>query len=396
MRIRSRWLINRDFQVLENASIEIKKAPDQEIDLGHSILMPGLVNAHCHFDYTNMRGMIPQKAHFTEWIQEINKLKMQWKDDDFRKSIQAGIAESLSFGTTFVANWTCSPSWVPSPEKQKEPSRILWLWELISLRQSPSMKQWNDWAHQINQGSPIWSPGLAPHAPYTCSRDVTADAAKWSRDRHVGWSIHVSESEEEYQMFHDASGKLFEFLKSLGRQLDDCGRGQSEYDGIFSAVSNGSGHVGILLAHANHTGDEDLQRLKEMQQNGLRIGVVHCPRSHAYFRRNPFPFQKYVEAGIPVCLGTDSLASCENLSMFEEMRLFKKSHPEVSSKDVFFMSTIAGLPGLGLEKEWPGWEDWIAIPKENAEGDLWDNITNFTGSPSFVMVNGHILKNETA
>src|SRR4029079_19101939 len=76
------------------------------VDLGERVLLPGLINAHCHLDYTCLRGKIPAQKSFTEWIRAINAEKAKLSPENYVTSINEGFAEAKKFGTTTIANLT--------------------------------------------------------------------------------------------------------------------------------------------------------------------------------------------------------------------------------------------------------------------------------------------------
>src|SRR5947209_10764052 len=85
---------------------------DDILDLGEQALLPGLINAHCHLDYTCLRGKIPPQKTFTDWIRAINAAKAKLSPKDYLASINAGFAEAKRFGTTAIANLTAFPELV--------------------------------------------------------------------------------------------------------------------------------------------------------------------------------------------------------------------------------------------------------------------------------------------
>src|SRR5205809_6268374 len=88
---------------------EVAPANDEILDLGKSVLLPGLINAHCHLDYTCLRGKIPRQKSFTNWIGAIISEKEKLSPQDYVASINEGFAEAKKFGTTTIANLTASP-----------------------------------------------------------------------------------------------------------------------------------------------------------------------------------------------------------------------------------------------------------------------------------------------
>ncbi len=101
------------------------------VDLGEQILLPGLINAHCHLDYTLLRGQIPPQKSFTDWIRAINAEKAKLTAKDYVASINEGFAEAQRFGTTTIVNLTAFPELIAEIE---EPIRTWWFGELIDVR----------------------------------------------------------------------------------------------------------------------------------------------------------------------------------------------------------------------------------------------------------------------
>ena len=93
-----------------------------------------------------------------------------------------------------------------------------------------------------------------------------------------------------------------------------------------------------------------------------------------------------------ICLGTDSLASNEDLSLFAEMRVFLKEFPNVSAEDILRMVTVNPARALGqtnaLGKIAAGFlADFIAIPGKSAPS-IFDEVLGFTGAVNWVMQGG--------
>src|SRR5436189_1589861 len=85
----------------------------QIVDLGEQALLPGLINAHCHLDYTCLRGKIPPPKTFADWIQAINAEKANLSPENYIASINDGFTEATRFGTTTIANLTAFPELIP-------------------------------------------------------------------------------------------------------------------------------------------------------------------------------------------------------------------------------------------------------------------------------------------
>src|SRR6202040_2180041 len=125
MIIRARVIITMDGPPIENGAVPISgnrvidvgkfaeisaRQPSREIvDLGERALLPGLINAHCHLDYTCLRGRIRPQKSFADWIRAINSAKANLSSEDYIASITEGFAEAARFGTTTIMNLCAFP-----------------------------------------------------------------------------------------------------------------------------------------------------------------------------------------------------------------------------------------------------------------------------------------------
>ena len=198
-------------------------------------------------------------------------------------------------------------------------------------------------------------------------------------------------------MFRDRSGPLFEFLQTLGRSMDDCG-GTTPLRNFFRDLhisqrdpSTAFGMTPWLVAHLNELTKSDFDLLAEIRQ---KFSIVHCPRSHAYFGHSDFQFESLERLGFNVCLGTDSLASNDDMSLFAEMRAFHKKFPAVSPEKTLEMVTVNPARALRQEHEigkirTSFLADMIAISFEDSLG-VYETILNFVGKVPWIMLHGKI------
>jgi cytosine/adenosine deaminase-related metal-dependent hydrolase len=312
----------------------------ETVDLGEQILLPGLINAHCHLDYTCLRFKIPSQKSFTDWIHAINAAKAKLSLDDYVASINEGFAEAKRFGTTTIANLTAFPKLI---SQINEPIRTWWFAELIDVRDPRQATELVDSVVEHLKSRPCW--GFAPHAPFTASADLYRRSEEIARRENVLLTTHLAESREEMAMFRDATGELYDFLKKIGRDMNDCGR-RTPLQWVLQDTASPARIRPYLLVHLNELAGNDFKLLKE---TATIDSIVHCPRSHNYFGHSSFEFQRLRELGFNICLGTDSLASNDDLSLFAEMRAFQKEFPDVSPHETLKMVTVN--PALALRQE---------------------------------------------
>jgi cytosine/adenosine deaminase-related metal-dependent hydrolase len=364
------------------SEISATNSGEQIVDLGEQALLPGLINAHCHSDYTCLRGKIPPLKSFTEWIRAINAEKANLSPEDYVRSINDGLAEAKRFGTTTIANLTAFPELIPRIESL---ARTWWFAELIDIREPSRANEIVDAALDKLKSTEHW--GLAPHAPFTASGKLYRRCEEIARSEDVPFTTHLAESREEMSMFRDASGPLYEFLKEIGRDMSDCGQ--------ETPLAHFMRHIDFedpwLITHLNELVKSDFDLLRRSKPN---FHITYCPRSHEYFGHSPFQFDKLCEHGFNVCLGTDSLASNDDLSLFAEMRAFQKEFPKIPSDEIFRM--VTSNPALALGKPHVlgrigknCWADLIAVPITGSTS-AFEEIVAFDRVVSWLMIGGQV------
>lgn len=370
---------------------EIRAAHSGDVtDLGERVLMPGLVNAHCHLDYTMMRRAIQPQRSFTEWIGRINALKRSLGSDDYRAAIGRGFSELQRWGTTTVANIESFPEVLN--EVPASPLRTWWFLEMIDVRhQIPSDEVSNGMLAFFEPSKARRGGfGLSPHAPYTASGPLYEVVSETSAKLGMPVMTHVAESREEWEMFRHARGELYEFMLRLGRWMQDCHHARTPLKHIFHHSALGANWI---LAHMNELDDEDLTLLASIPRHE-RPSIVHCPGSHRYFRHAPFRLAKLLGLRMNICIGTDSLASTHSLSMFDEMRILADGEQWLNPADVVAMATLNGARALNLNagKIEPGaLADLIAIPHDATMRDVHASVIANRQPVAWMMIDGQIL-----
>lgn len=398
---RARIVVTMDGPPIENGAVAVNDGcvqavgefahvdrlyPGEVVDLGEQALLPGLINAHCHLDYTMMRNAIHPHKSFTQWIARINALKRSLEADDYVRAIEQGFRELVKWGTTTVLNIEAFPEVLP--KLTAPPIRTWWFYELIDIRQRLPTEELVAGAFMFFKNRPDWLGGfgLSPHAPYTASDELYRLANDCARVTGMPLTTHVAESGEEEAMFRHGSGELYDFMRSLGRSMEDCG-GRSS---LGRLLENELVHADWILAHVNHCDENDLERVVR-----LRLNIVHCPRSHAYFAHQPFAFRALHERGVNLSLGTDSVASNDSLNLFAEMQALQKREPWLRPDDL--LRTVTTNSARALQKAGalgqisPGAHaDLICVPFGGEAARVYEAIVHHDQPIRWLMVDGKI------
>ncbi|MBM3860413.1 MAG: amidohydrolase family protein [Verrucomicrobia bacterium] len=365
MIIRARYVLPMDAPPIRDGNVLVEgerivavssSGAIPDVDLGEAVLFPGLINAHCHLDYTDMLGLVPWRGDFRDWILQITALKKQWTEDRYLASINHGLAELARTGTTSVVNIECYPKLVA--RLAPTPLRVWWCVELLDLTWSEDSRRMVEHADRWLKTQPRG--GLAPHAPYTTSAPLYRLAARTAREH--GWLLttHLAETRGENEMFRLQGDPVS--LAELGVLGTNC-----------------------VAAHGNHLSDAEAESL-------ARAGgsVVHCPRAHRFFGRGEAPWGLWRRAGLNSCLGTDSLASNESLDLRAEMRTVT----QFPARDVLAMATVNAAKALNCEGKLGkiavgSWADLAAVP---LDGDPYESVARSEKPVCFSMVGGKVVQ----
>jgi aminodeoxyfutalosine deaminase len=343
-------------------------------------------------DYTDMAGQLPPPKIFTDWLKVITETKAGWTYSDYAQSWLHGAQMLVRTGTTTVADIEAVPQLLPDVWNATL-LRVFSFLEMISVKpdRQPARVLQDAVGRIESLPSSRCRAALSPHAPYTTVPELLRLSARTAWRRRWRLTTHVAESALEYEMFARGRGEMYDWLKRSGRDMSDCGLGSPVEHLDRCGVLRGN----LLVAHANYLGREDAALLGKGEAH-----VVHCPRSHFYFRHAPFPFRRLAKAGVNLCLGTDSLVSVYKsrrqtveLSLFEEMRALAQAHQWLSPRRIVRLVTLNGARALGLqgrigELSKNAFADLIALPFGGRPAEAFDAILHHAGDVAASMIEG--------
>ena len=302
-------------------------------DLGEVVLTPGLVDAHAHLDLTALAERVGTRGGFAGWVGELLARRAELDRGALERGVRAGAAELLASGTTSVGD--IDSTGTSARLARTLPLRVTVYRELLDgrdpARTSPALALL---AERGARGG-LARPGLSPHAPFTVSPALLAAAASVARRRSWPLSIHWAETREEVEWLTRGTGPLAARLPAAPRRT-----------GLALLASGGVLGARTSLVHGNHPAPGDPARLAR-----ARVTLVHCPGTHRFFGRAPFPLERYRRAGVVLALGTDSRASNAALDLRREMALARAAFPRLAPGEVFAWATTGGARALGRGRE---------------------------------------------
>ena len=271
------------------------------IDAGNKLVMPGLINAHTHAYMTVHRNYADDLAFF-DWLDKVDQVEQGMTEEDVYWTTLLAIIEMLRSGTTCFVDMAIKSAKEKSGPKAAAAGavmdsgfRAVICRGLTGVSDSEeSVRKYGEAVSEMElfKGEDRLRFIHGPHAPYSCMADYLQKLTQSSRDRGIGLHIHLSESQTEMEVVAKEHGTTpIQYVNNLG---------------VFD--------VPVIAAHAVYATDEDIRIMAEKN-----VSVVICPKSNMKLGNGFAPADKFLEAGINVCLGTDGCGSNNSLNMFQEM-----------------------------------------------------------------------------
>jgi aminodeoxyfutalosine deaminase len=274
------------------------------------------LNAHCHLELSYLRGKIPPGLPFVEWLGHLFKLRRETPLEEQRQAAREAVKELKNSSTSVVFDIQSS-ALSEAPLRQSSLG-CLYFHEIIRFDPRLGPETVNLALAKQHQHGPLPANqhhGLSPHAPYTVTEPLLRSAKSASLTHNQWLCIHAAETTEETEFVEKGSGDLRDWLDPFlpPKWTAPAMRPLAWLDTCDCLTEK------TLLVHCNDLNESDIQLIK-----ARKCSVVVCPGSHVYFHRREFPLKKLYDNGIPVYIGTDSLASNESLDMEREIKLAKE------------------------------------------------------------------------
>jgi len=326
----------RIIQIHKTENLEKKFSAKKIFDAESKIVMPGFINAHTHIPMTYFRGLADDLP-LQEWLQNyIWPAEAKFVSEEFvYLAALHGEAELVKNGITMFNDMYFFPEQTAKAASKvgiraivgqgivdfpnanyKEPKQAL----------DNAVKYQKEFAN-----NELINFAIAPHSIYSCSPETLQLASETAQKHNMLLHIHISETQKEVE------DCLKQHHKRPLKYLNDIGFLDSN----------------VVIAHGIWVDEEELNILKEKD-----ISVAITTESNLKLASGFMPIKKYIEKGINLCLGTDGVASNNNLSILEEMDFTAKIHKAYNknptilpSPEVVKMATLNSAKALRKESE---------------------------------------------
>ncbi|MDB4873579.1 MAG: amidohydrolase [Gemmatimonadetes bacterium] len=360
IRYRARWVVPIASPPIANGVVAVERdliayvgpsdggPSGHDHDLGDVVLLPGLVNAHCHLELTAMRGFL-EDLDFRRWILRLTNARRAVLDREaLLDSARYGLEEGVRAGITAYAD-TCESGVVMQAMREAGvrgvmyqevfgPDPVQCAESIAGLREKVGGLRYLE--------TPLVRVGISPHAPYTVSDELFRAATELAREQRLPMAIHIAEGELERRLVVEGEGAFADGLRRRGIAVAPRAASPIELLAKLGVLD-----VAPLLIHCVRVDRRDVEAIAKSGSS-----VAHCPASNAKLGHGIAPLAELLAAGVPVGLGSDSMASNNRMDLLEEARLALLaqrtrlgSSEAPSAADVLELATIGGAKAIGLD-----------------------------------------------
>ncbi len=314
-------------------------------------ILPGLVNAHTHLELSYAHRRVPPSERFSDWIRDVMAMRRGYPEPDAAEiltSARDAIRDARSSGTALIGD--ISNTLVTVPLLRDAGIAALVFYELLGFNERDPFARVagaRERADAVEDGGVV-RVTVAPHAPYSVSPPLFAAIRSYLNERpDRRSSVHLSESADEVEFVRHGTGDIRVMLEQLGVWTE-------EWRDVLPAGASPVGYLSklgfldrsVLAVHGVQFDGEDLARL-----HALGSTVVTCPRSNRHVGAGDPPIERFYASGVRVAVGTDSLASVEDLNVFQELAAIRRLAPSVPASRLLESATRNGAEALGFGSE---------------------------------------------
>jgi len=324
---------NNRIQYVNDADTVLKKYSSISVkNFGNAVIVPSWVNAHCHLELSAFAGKITDFKDFVDWIRQLIALRTKTAPNIILEIADKAARELAASGCTLVGDITNGD--LLSSDLFSDLFERVVFYETLGFEQQKAKSIFDEAVSYVEQEND--QAIIIPHAPYSTSASLIRMIAEYNHSL----SIHVAESGQESEFLANGTGSFKDFL--IERAVWDehwqaPGKSPIEYLNQLKILNDKT-----LLVHGAQVSEQDINLIKE---SGATVCV--CARSNAQTRVGEMPLSTYQKVGIPLCIGTDSLASNIDLDMNNEIYYIYKRNKQIEPAGLISMATINGAKILG-------------------------------------------------
>lgn len=323
--------------VSEYPNPEYQHLPIEQLS---GIITPGFVNTHCHVELSHLKDKIKAGGGLVEFVKDI--LAIRNADQD-KVAAAAEAADQQMYDNGIVAVGDISNVDATIPIKAKSKLYYHTFVEILGFLPESAEEVFNKALKLAEEFKPQ-SVSVTAHAPYTVSKELFKLIKHHSDAGNNLLSIHNQECEDENKFYRYKLGGFIDLYKHLGINIDYFRpQARNSLQSIISLLTN---REKILMVHNTCTNLKDIYFIKRFDR---KINWCFCPNANLYIEKRLPKIELFINQGLNITLGTDSLASNSKLCILSEMVTIQNKFPSISLEMLVQWGTKNGAEFLGID-----------------------------------------------
>ncbi|MCB9231097.1 MAG: amidohydrolase family protein [Bacteroidia bacterium] len=323
----------------------VKEVPAEAIAL-EGVLAPGFVNAHCHLELSHLAGMIPRGTGLAAFAQKLMAARFTVEEGERRAAMVRAEQEMKAAGIVAVGDISnLAESFGLKEEGNLRYHTFVELIGLLPERADMVLEKGQVLLAEVPVGNGN-SAGFAPHAPYSVSPKLFSAIMEYEGKHSRLSSIHNQESLAEDEFFKQGTGPLRGLYDHLGIDLSGwMPPGKASLEVFYPLVKDG---VRMIFVHNTFTEPAQARATMALHPDPW---YCLCVKANLYIEQALPDVPGLLDAGVRFCLGTDSLASNDQLSILDEMRTLQRCFPRLATAEILTWATLHGAMALGFSQD---------------------------------------------
>ena len=277
------------------------------------LLLPGLVNAHSHLQYTDFADLAGRDLEFAEWIGILTERRWTYSPEQWAESTRRGIHGMLGSGTTACADIVSDPGPL-TPTVRSGLAGASYIEAVAADSAGWQTRLLAQTLHRLDKAPPPRTVGLSPHSLYTLGEEAIRGCYRIARRRGLRLHPHLAETAAEVEYVAKGSGRLADYAERFGWDMELVRAGGSGRTPTAELDAIGGLGPDVHIAHGVHCDAADRALLRS---RGTPVAL--CVRSNRILGAGEPPVAAYLVEGSPIAIGTDSLASAPSHDLLEEL-----------------------------------------------------------------------------
>jgi cytosine/adenosine deaminase-related metal-dependent hydrolase len=306
------------------------------------VLVPGLVNTHCHLELSHLKGKIAAKKGFGSFVSDLISLRGTSTEEERYSAMRSAETEMMEQGTVAVGD--ISNELITAAIKQENNLYYHTFLEVLGLKNDQANTIWKRELEKLQFFQNLGDASPTAHATYSVSDALFAKLSDYQQQHNSLYSMHAMESQDELQFFIDKSGGIRAFFDRIN--IDSSDRHLTGKNPIQSVLPHLPPTGNMLLVHNTYMNAEDLTSI---QQHHPSTYFCACPKANLYIENRLPNYELFAQQKALMTMGTDSLASNDTLSIWEEIKTIAKAFPLLPIQQLLTWGTSNGAKFLRKE-----------------------------------------------